>query len=101
MAVGGGDNQQNLPPPPPRGQVPSWEDILQRDEAHRQATQQVMGRMSQLMENMQANQHGAQPPLLRGYHGFVWTDPPIFSGARDPMAANHWLKTMEQKFTLI
>ena len=81
--------------------MPTWADILQRDKTHRQATQQVMGRMAQLKENMQANQHDTQPPLLRGYHGFVRTNPPIFSRVKDPMAADHWLKSMEQKFTLV
>ena len=61
----------------------------------------MMGRMVQVMETMQANSHGAQPPQLRGYHGFVRTNPPIFTGAKDSMAADHWLRTMEQKFTLL
>ena len=61
----------------------------------------MMGHMVQVMETMQANPQGAQPPHLHGYHGFVRTNPPIFIGGRDPMVVDHWLRAMDQKFTLV
>ena len=61
----------------------------------------MMGRLMQVMETMQANPQGAQSPHLHGYHGFVRTDPHIFTGGRDLMVADHWLRAMEQKFTLV
>ena len=59
----------------------------------------MMGRMVNVIELMNANQPRVQQPC--GYHGFVQTNPPIFTGGKDPMVADHWLRTIEQKFTLI
>jgi hypothetical protein len=75
------------------------EDLLRRDEAHHKAQNDMMGRMVNIMEMFQANQPGVQQPC--GYRGFVQTNPPIFTGGKDPMAADHWLGTIEQKFSLI
>ena len=59
---GGARGSRNPPPsspPPPHGAVPTWAEILQRDEAHRKAQNDMMGHMVQVMETMQANPHGA------------------------------------------
>jgi hypothetical protein len=50
--------------------------------------------MVNVMETMQANQLKAQQQL-HGYHGFVRTNPPIFTGGKNPMVADHWLRTMK------
>lgn len=73
--------------------MPTVAELFQRDEAHCKMQNDMMGRLVNVMETMQANQPGAQQ--LRGYHGFVGTNPPIFTGGKDPMAANHWLRTAE------
>ena len=56
-----GEIRQNhpppLPPPPPpsHGAVPTWVEILQRDEAHHKAQNNMLGLMVQVMETMQAH----------------------------------------------
>ena len=60
-----------------------------------------MGHMVQVMETMQANPHEAQPPQPQGYLGFMITNPPIFTRGKDPMVVDHWLRAIEQKFTLL
>jgi hypothetical protein len=35
------------------------------------------------------------------YSDFVVTNPPIFSGVKDPLEADDWLRTTESKFSLL
>ena len=35
------------------------------------------------------------------YSDFLRTQPPIFTRAKDPLDADHWLRTIEQKLALI
>lgn len=95
--AGGSDDQRDLPPPPPPPrEVPTLEELHRRDEEHRRQQNHLTGRLVDVMETLQGNQG-----VCRGYLGFLQTSPLVFSGGRNPMAADHWLRTIEQKFTLI
>ena len=35
------------------------------------------------------------------FSDFLWTQPPVFKRAEDPLDADHWLRTIEQKLALL
>jgi hypothetical protein len=83
------------PPPPPRAPV-SIEDLL--------ATQNELMRV--LVRN-EANcgeerlQHHRQQDMNTSYSDFLATHQSIFSGARDPLYVDDWLRTTESKFVML
>ncbi|XP_072148505.1 uncharacterized protein [Setaria viridis] len=42
-----------------------------------------------------------EAPLVHGHGDFFRTDPPIFHGTKDPLDADYWLGTIEQKLGLL
>jgi hypothetical protein len=52
--------------------------------------------------------HGAERPQYPRYQNmnmshseFLVTHPPLFSGGKDPLEADDWLRTTESKFSLL
>jgi hypothetical protein len=52
--------------------------------------------------------HGAERPqhprhqdMNTSYSEFLATHPPLFSGGKDPLEADDWLRTIESKFSLL
>ncbi|RLM75652.1 hypothetical protein C2845_PM15G04350 [Panicum miliaceum] len=87
--AGGGDN---LPPPPPLH--PAVLEILRRSEESRQTQNKIL---EALVQNLGAQGQGGQ---RHGHSSFIATDPPLFCGSKEPLDAEFWLRTIEQKFGL-
>jgi hypothetical protein len=63
---------------------------------------QMLQIMQQTMVNMQNAQHQVPPPSLRDrLGGFQRTKPPTFSHSVEPMDADDWLKTVENKLQVV
>jgi hypothetical protein len=91
----GQPSRGNAPPPPPHPPV-SLEQLL--------ATQNEL--MTLLIQN--EARHGAERPqhpryqnLNTSYSEFLVTHPPVFSGGKDPLEADNWLRTTKSKFSLL
>jgi hypothetical protein len=85
----------NAPPPPPHPLV-SLEQLL--------ATQNEL--MTLLIQNearrgAERPQHPRYQNMNTSYSEFLVTHPPLFSGGRDPLEADGWLRTIESKFSLL
>jgi hypothetical protein len=85
----------NEPPPPPHPPV-SLEQLL--------ATQNEL--MTLLIQNetcrgVECPQHPQYQYMNTSYSEFLATHPPLFSGGRDPLEADDWLRTIESKFSLL
>jgi hypothetical protein len=91
----GQPSRGNAPLPSPHPPV-SLEQLL--------ATQNAL--MTLLIQN--EARHGAEHPqhpryqdMNTSYSEFLATHPPLFSGGRDPLEADDWLRTIESKFSLL
>jgi len=89
----GGGGGQNPPPPPQVNLV----DILMKAEENHQIQNQLLEALVQGL-GPRGGEGGQQ---RRGYGAFLQIDPPIFCGAKVSLDADHWIRTMEQKFGLI
>jgi hypothetical protein len=85
----------NAPPPPPRLPV-SLEQLL--------ATQNEL--MTLLIQNearhgVERPQHPRHQDMNMSYSEFLATHLPLFSGGKDPLGADDWLRTTESKFSVL
>jgi hypothetical protein len=85
----------NAPPPPPHPLV-SLEQLL--------ATQNEL--MTLLIQNearrgAERPHHSRYQDMNTSYSEFLATHPPLFSGGKDPLEADDWLRTTESKFSLL
>src|SRR6266508_3095570 len=80
-------------PPPP----PTMAEVLMQIERNRQDQTELL---RVLVQNM-ASHDGNGAERHDDYSDFLRTQPPIFTRAKDPLNANHWLRTIEQKLALI
>jgi hypothetical protein len=91
----GHPSRGNAPPPPPHPPV-SLEQLL--------ATQNEF--MTLLIQN-EARRGAARPQHPRyqdmntSYSEFLAAHPSLFSGGKDPLEADDWLRTTESKFSLL
>jgi hypothetical protein len=60
--------------------------LLIQNEAHRGA---------------ECPQHPQYQDMNTSYSEFLATHPPLFSGEKDPLEADDWLRTTESKFSLL
>jgi hypothetical protein len=91
----GQPSRGNAPPPPPHPPV-SLEQLL--------ATQNEL--MTLLIQNearrgVERQQHPRYQDMNTSYSEFLVTHPPLFSGKKDPLEADDWLRTTESKFSLL
>ena len=100
--TGAGTSQDNdeVPNPPPM--PPSMADAIT-------ALVYATAENARLLREMAQNQQAPHPNHGRRNNGndettyidFTDTRPPVFSKAEEPLEADDWLRTMEQKFELI
>ena len=103
------------PPPPPLPMTPAeimaellaarWESAAAHQEiAH------AMDIMAQAIAGLTRGGHGGNggngggahhPKGQSSYQDFLKTHPPIFTPSDEPLEAEHWLCTLEQKFQLL
>jgi hypothetical protein len=91
----GQPSRGNAPPPPPHPPV-SLEQLL--------ATQNEL--MTLLIQNearrgAERPQHPRYQDMNTSYSEFLATHPSLFSGGKDLLKANDWLRTTEPKFSLL
>jgi hypothetical protein len=85
----------NPPPPPILAQVIAL--ILESRDEQTEL-------LRQLVANYACGGHGARnahAPTLTTYGDFAATHPPLFTGAGEPLEADHWLQVIEFKFGLL
>jgi hypothetical protein len=91
----GQPSRGNAPPPPPHPPV-SLEQLL--------ATQNEL--MTLLIQNevrrgVERPQHPRYQDMNTSYSEFLVAHPSLFSGGKDPLEADDWLRTTESKFSLL
>ena len=101
------------PPPPPLSAAEVMVELLaarQESAAARQETARAMEIMAQAIAGLTrggpggngGNGGGARRPEGQSsYQDFLKTHPPTFTPSDDPLEAEHWLRTLEQKFRLL
>src|SRR5438128_3857897 len=83
----------NENPPPP----PTMVEVFMQIERNRQDQTELL---RVLMQNT-TPRGGDGAERHDDYSDFLSTQPPIFKRAKDPLDADHWLRTIEQKLALI
>ena len=92
----GGDNVPNPPPIPP-----TLTDAIAALVNATTENTRFMREMAQNNQNAQRGNQGRRNDDENIYHQFTETHPPIFRKAEEPLEADDWLRTMEQKFELV
>ncbi|KAM0893298.1 hypothetical protein ACQ4PT_025197 [Festuca glaucescens] len=79
-------------------------DVLMRIEQNRQSNQAILQMNQAILEALVRNTapHGGGGAVCRDdLSDFLRTQQPVFSQAEDPLDADHWLRTIEQKLSLL
>jgi len=88
------ENHEALPQPPPslaQAIAALIADCNEQTELMRQLVQANVGRGRQ----------APPPPVETDYVGFLATQPPLFHKADDPLVADAWIRTIEDKFSFL
>ena len=88
-----GNEGHGAPPPPP----PSLAQAIAALIADRNEQTELM---RQLVQN-NAGRGRQAPPAETDYVGFLATQPPLFHKAGDPLEADAWIRTIEDKFNIL
>jgi hypothetical protein len=88
---------EEQPPPPPPSPTPAelMQMVVEGQRLLAEAMRQLVNRDAQ---------HGCQGPEPNQYSDFkdfLDTKPPLFKEAEEPLQADEWLNTIEQKFRLL
>ena len=89
------ENHEEQPQPPPslaQAIVALIADRNEQTELMRQLVQANAGR---------DRQAPPLPPAETDYVGFLATQPPLFHKADDPLEADAWIRTIEDKFSIL
>uniref|UniRef100_UPI0022B65FDB hypothetical protein n=1 Tax=Aeromonas jandaei TaxID=650 RepID=UPI0022B65FDB len=82
---------RNPPPPPP----PTAEQLFAQFLGSQRNIEAL------LRENLAHGNPRPEPNQYNSFKDFLDTRPPIFKEATEPLEAEEWLHTMEQKFQLL
>ena len=88
-----GNGGQGAQPPPP----PSLAQAIAALIADRNEQTELL---RQLVQN-NAGRGRQAPPAETDYVGFLATQPPLFHNANDPLEADAWIRTIEDKFSIL
>jgi len=92
-AANHGNGGQEAQPPPP----PSLAQAIAALIADRNEQTELL---RQLVE-CHAGRRRQAPPAGTDYVGFLATQPPLFHKANDPLEADAWIRTIEDKFSIL
>ena len=92
-----GHDNKDLPPPPPS--TPTELMAMLAEGQH--AMGEAMRTMAQQVAQGRHQRQGAEPNQYSDFKEFLDTKPPIFKKAEEPLQAEEWLNTLEQKFHLL
>ena len=94
-----GEGDDDLPPPP----YPTLVEMMAQLLETQQSMGEVLRRLAQNTGRGRGwDQHqGPKPNQYSEFKDFLDTKPPIFKEAEEPLQADEWLNTIEQKFCLL
>ena len=92
-----GDDNENLPPPSP----PTPVELMAMLAEGQRAMGEAMRTMVQQVAQGRHQRQGVEPNQYSDFKVFLDTKPPIFKEAEEPLQAEKWLNTLEQKFCLL
>ena len=90
--VNGNHHGNRDPPPPPN---PTAEQLFAQFLGSQRNIEQL------LRDNLARDGRRPEPNQYSSFKDFMDTKPPIFKEAAEPLEAEEWLHTMEQKFRLL
>ena len=90
-------NHDDLPPPPP----PSAQEFFAQFLGSQRTMEEALRLIAQNTARGHPQQPGAEPNQHSSFKEFLDTKPPIFKVAEEPLQADEWLNTIEQKFRLL
>ncbi|XP_066365329.1 uncharacterized protein [Miscanthus floridulus] len=90
-------DNEDLPPPPP----PTPVELMAMLAEGQRAMGEAMHTMAQQVTQGKYQRQGAEPNQHSDFKEFLDTKPPIFKEAEEPLQAEKWLNTLEQKFCLL
>ena len=96
FAANGSNGDQ--PPPPPTMTVQE-QFVVAQTEVMRQILQTQQLIAQQLQQNRGGNHEGPQP--IAKYDHFVAMKPPLFDEAKEPLAADAWVRAIEAKLNVL
>jgi hypothetical protein len=91
----------DLEPAHPNGNPPPLSTLAQAIASILESCDEQTELLWQLVANSARGGHGARnvsTPTLTTYGNIVATHPPLFTNAREPLEADHWLRVIESKF---
>jgi len=94
-AANRGNGDQGAQPPPP----PSLAQAIAALIADRNEQTELMRQLVQA--NADRGRQAPPPPVETDYVGFLATQPPLFHKADDPLEADAWIRTIEDKFSIL
>jgi len=94
----GAENRANMNPPPPPPPPNPAELMQMMVESQRLLTETINQMANQGGRNAQ---HPPAPNQYSSFKDFMDTKPPSFREAEEPLQADEWLNTVEQKFCLL
>ena len=97
---GSSQDEGDIPDPPPV--LPNWADAIAALVNVIVDNARLLRELAQSNQNMMQGNHGRNHQRQEAtYVDFTDTRPPVFSKADEPLKADDWLRTIEQKFDLI
>jgi len=91
------DNDGDLPPPPPLSPNEFFAQFL----GSQRTMEETLCLITQNTARAPQQQQGPEPNQYNTFKDFLDTKPPIFKMAEEPLQADEWLNTIEQKFCLL
>jgi hypothetical protein len=89
------DEEQPLPPLPPPTLAELMQTVVEGQRMLANAMRQLVSR------DARHGHRGPEPNQYSDFKDFPDTKPPLFKEAEEPLQANEWLNTIEQKFHLL
>jgi hypothetical protein len=90
-----GDEEQPPPPPPPPTPAELMQTVIESQRILAETMRQLVNRDDRNVRQ------GPEPNQYNTFKDFMDTKPPIFREAEEPLQANEWLSTIEQRFQLL
>jgi len=94
--LNGHDNEDLTPPPPP-----TLTELMAMLTKGQRAMGEAMRTMAQQVTQGMHQLQGAEPNQYSDFEEFLDTKLPIFKEAEEPLQAEEWLNTLEQKLHLL
>jgi len=96
-----GDNHNNENHEALPQQPPSLAQAVAALIADRNEQTELIRQLVQAQANVGRGRHAPPPPAETDYVGFLTTQPPLFHKADDPLEADAWIRTIEDKFSIL